>query len=312
MAIQLNIPSPIQQLKSTLLDECGVELWIKRDDLIHPTISGNKWRKLEYNILKAQENNLPILTFGGAYSNHIAATAAACQAAGIPAIGMIRGEEHDGTNPTLSEAKKKGMDLHFISREDYSFKEEEAYIRQLKEDLRNFHLVPEGGSNYYGVMGCTNILKEMDEHFHTVCIAGGTGTTAAGLLLSATENQKIELFPALKGGQFLEKNVKSLLLYSLFEELAVEEAMCQLELISGYHFGGYAKIKPALIDFVNQFYSDHQIPLDLIYNGKMMFGIFERLAQGAYPRGQKILAIHTGGIQGNEGFKERLGVYLAF
>lgn len=312
MAIHLNIPSPIQRLKSNLLETSGVELWIKRDDLIHPTISGNKWRKLEYNILKAQENHLPILTFGGAYSNHIAATAAACQAAGILAIGMIRGEEHDGTNPTLSLANNMGMELHFISREDYSFKEEEAYIRQLKEDLGNFHLVPEGGSNYYGVMGCTNILKEVSEQFDTVCVSGGTGTTASGLLLSATENQKIELFPALKGGQFLEQNVKSLLLYSLFEELAVEESMDQLDMITDYHFGGYAKIKPPLVDFVNQFYQDHQIPLDLIYNGKMMYGIFERLAHGVYPKGHKILAIHTGGLQGNQGFKEQAGVQLAF
>ncbi|MCB0481712.1 MAG: pyridoxal-phosphate dependent enzyme [Flavobacteriales bacterium] len=302
----------MHQLESDFLAEHRVQLFLKRDDLIHPEVSGNKWRKLELNITKAQEFDLPILTFGGAYSNHIAATAAACHHRGIACIGMIRGEEHDGLNPTLSLASKLGMQLHFISREEYGYKAEEAYIRQLKDNLGAFHLVPEGGANFLGVMGCTSIIKELPKPFDILCVAGGTGTTAAGMLLGLKANQRLELYPALKGGEFLQKSIAQLLEYSLFEEMAVNETLENLIIVSDYHFGGYAKINAELVDFTQHFFNEYSVPLDLIYTSKMMFGLFDRISKGLYNKGTSIIAVHTGGLQGNEGFKSRKGITLNF
>lgn len=312
--MKLQIPSPIVRLKSEFLNQYGIELWLKRDDLIHDKISGNKWRKLELNILKAKQKNRPILTFGGAYSNHILATAVACEQAGIQSIGMIRGEELDKKelNPTLEDARSAGMELHFISREEYTRKSEESYIKGLEEEFGQVQLVPEGGANYYGVMGCTKILSEVDNEFDVVCCSGGTGTTATGMLLKLREEQKLELYPALKGGDFITENVEHLLKYSLFENDLVAETKQSLSVVADYHFGGYGKANQELVEFVNSFYETYAIPLDLVYTGKMLFGLFDRISKKVYPKGTRIIAIHTGGVQGNRGMAERFGFELEF
>lgn len=307
--------SPVQQVNDPLLQGFGVRLLIKRDDLIHEHISGNKWRKLKYNLREAAEqNHHTLLTFGGAYSNHIAATAFAAQKAGLSSIGVIRGED-DATNPTLRFAREHGMQLHFVSRQDYrEMTDAGAYgdtplLDALEEEFGRFFLIPEGGANGLGVRGCAEILTEVEEGFDVVCCAAGTGTTLAGLALSlpvkAYRHTPLLGFPALKGGEFLKEEV-----VRLVQGSNLEHGTLNLELITDYHFGGYAKMTPELLEFISGFQERTGIPLDPIYTGKMMFGIYDLIRQGAYGdtplrKGTTILAIHTGGLQGWQGMRQR-------
>ncbi|MCF8277416.1 MAG: pyridoxal-phosphate dependent enzyme [Flavobacteriales bacterium] len=310
--------SPVQEVNDLILKESGIRLLIKRDDLIHQHISGNKWRKLKYNLSEAvQQNHHTMLTFGGAYSNHIAATAFACKKAGLESIGIIRGE-NDPTNPTLKFAREHGMQLHFVSRDDYRKMTSEgahghtpeddvdqAIIHTpLQERFGRFFLIPEGGANGLGVRGCAEILPEVEEPFDIVCCAAGTATTLAGLALSlpvrAYGRTPLLGFPALKGGDFLSDDVERLIL-----ESNLEHGILNLELIIDYHFGGYAKVKPELLDFIHGFTERTGIPLDPIYTGKMMFGIYDLAKKGHFAHGTRVLAIHTGGLQGWEGMRHR-------
>ncbi|MBI1287615.1 MAG: pyridoxal-phosphate dependent enzyme [Flavobacteriales bacterium] len=314
------IGSPVQEVNDPQLEATGIRLLIKRDDLIHEHISGNKWRKLKYNLREAAEqNHHTILTFGGAYSNHIAATAFAAQKAGFSSIGIIRGED-DPTNPTLKFAREHGMMLRFVSRKDYgemtfvetrliasNFRvhqdQQTRSIASLQEEFGRFFLIPEGGANGLGVRGCAEILTEVKEDFDVVCCAAGTGTTLAGLALSGAH---ILGFPALKGGDFLKEEVERL----IGESGLRPPLTTNLKLITDYHFGGYAKMKPELLEFINGFQERTGIPLDPIYTGKMMFGIYDMIGVGAYghtplQKGTTILAIHTGGLQGWQGMEHR-------
>lgn len=312
--------SPVQEVNDPNLKDSGIRLLIKRDDLIHEHISGNKWRKLKYNLREAAEqNHHTLLTFGGAYSNHIAATAFAAEKAGFSSIGIIRGED-DVANPTLKFARESGMQLHFVSREDYRKMTRVGGCRGkplqpnqavgaygdtpaldgLEEKFGRFFLIPEGGANGLGVRGCAEILPEVDEDFDVVCCAAGTGTTLAGLALTLKENQKLLGFPALKGGDFLKDEVERLI-----HESNLKHGTLNLELINDYHFGGYAKMKPELLDFINGFQERTGIPLDPIYTGKMMFGIYDMISNGRFENGTTILAIHTGGLQGWQGMMHR-------
>lgn len=303
----VNIPSPIQKLESPLLSEKQIELWVKRDDLIHPIISGNKWRKLRWNIEKAIDNKkTTLLTFGGAFSNHIAATAFACKKAGLQSIGVVRGEIVKPLNSTLTLAQENGMQLHFISREEYKLKKDDDFILGLRNQFGNFHLVPEGGANYYGVMGSMEISKEIEfdpEYFVT---SAGTGTTASGLLMSATSSQKVMVLSGLKGGDFLKQDIKHLINYTTYNASDTHQVLQHLNLITDYHFGGFAKITPELVQFANTFYNQFQIPLDLIYTAKMFYGLFDLIRKNHFKPNSKIVAVHTGGLQGNKGFESRL------
>lgn len=269
-----------------------VEVYLKREDAIHPIISGNKYRKLKYNIAFAKENNYTtLLTFGGAFSNHIIATAAAGKAAGLSTIGIIRGEElarKTVYNETLEYAKQCGMQFKFVSREQFRNKTDSIFINELKEELGDFYVIPEGGTNDLAVKGCEEILTETDKHFDFVCASVGTGGTISGLINSSNPNQKILGFSALKGS-FLQEDISKFANYENWE------------LITDYHFGGYAKIKPELITFINQFKTQNNIPLDPIYTGKMLFGILDLIKKDYFPKGTRILAIHTGGLQGIAG-----------
>ncbi|MEO6348531.1 MAG: pyridoxal-phosphate dependent enzyme [Aquaticitalea sp.] len=267
-------------------------IFIKPDHLIHPTISGNKFRKLKYNLFEAKrQNKKSLLTFGGAYSNHIAAVAGAGKEFGFSTIGIIRGEEvldKIDSNPTLRYAQDCGMVFKFVEREKYREKSSIPFLSELKEEFGDFYLLPEGGTNELAIKGCEEILTEADSDFDYICCSIGTGGTISGIINSSQPNQKIIGFPALKGN-FLR------------EEIAKFATKNNWALMTDYHFGGYAKINLELISFINEFKAKYHIPLDPIYTGKLMYGIFDLMQKGYFPKGSKILAIHTGGLQGIEG-----------
>lgn len=291
--LQLNLPSPVEELKASILDEKEVRLFVKREDLIHPIVSGNKWRKLKYNLAKAKEEGQDtILSFGGAYSNHIHALAGAAKEIGMRSIGIIRGEELGADNSTLSFAKECGMELHFVTREAYKRKTEKAWLDELEEQLGRFYLVPEGGSNAEGVMGCQEIITEINFPYDAVCVACGTGTTMAGLVASLPGNKKAIGFPVLKGGDFLYDEIKALLV----SVNAPVNNNWQLQ--TDYHFGGYAKWNNDLLNFMKDFKNEHGIQLEQIYTAKMMYGIFDLIEKGFFEKGTSVVALHTGGLQG--------------
>lgn len=287
----------IENEKLNFFNIHNVLFYMKREDKIHPIISGNKYRKLKYNILEAQnQNSKTLLTFGGAYSNHIAAVASAGKEFGFKTIGVIRGEElacKISENPTLSFAQNCGMQFKFISREVYRTKTTLSFLNTLKNELGNFYLIPEGGTNELATKGCEEILIEEDKTFDIICSPVGTGGTISGIINASQPHQKILGFPALKG-DFLQK------------EIGKFTSKSNWELVTDYHFGGYAKINSTLVEFINRFKQEYNIPLDPIYTGKMMFGIFDLIKKGYFKKGAKILAIHTGGLQGIDGMNIKL------
>ena len=275
----------------------NITLVMKREDLIHPVVSGNKYRKLKYNLEQAKiEKRHTLLTFGGAYSNHIAAVAAAAKECGFRSIGVIRGEEIEENfteNQTLRFAHDCGMQFDFVSRDDYRRKSEVDFVEQLKAKWGDFYLVPEGGTNSLAVRGCQEILTEDDSKFDFICCSVGTGGTIAGLINSTLQHQKIIGFPALKGGFLIEE----------IRKFATNE---RWELNENYTFGGYAKVSKELIEFINSFYLQEHIPLDPIYTGKMVFGVIDMINKNYFPQNAKILMIHTGGLQGIDGMNMKL------
>jgi 1-aminocyclopropane-1-carboxylate deaminase len=272
-------------------------LFIKREDEIHRFVSGNKFRKLKYNILKAQEDSFDgLLTFGGAYSNHIAAVAYAGQQCGLKTIGIIRGDELEGQitkNPTLLFAKDHGMQLQFISRNMYRKKNEPDFIKNLQRQFGEYYVLPEGGTNGLAVKGCEEILTDAEKEYDYICTTVGTGGTMAGLINASLPHQTVVGFSALKGvfqREVLEK-------FALGTNFYLTDAYC---------FGGYAKIDSELIRFINEFKEHTGIPLDPVYTSKMMFGIMDLLKKGYFRENSRILAIHTGGLQGIAGMNRLL------
>ena len=300
--MNLQIPStPVQRIYSEITEKNGVKLYIKREDLNHAFISGNKLRKLKYNLIKAKtEGYEQLLTFGGAYSNHIFATAAAGSEFNFKTIGVIRGELHLPLNPTLRFATEKGMKLHFISRSMYRHKYHPDILSLLKSKFGAFYLLPEGGSNELAVKGTCEITKDINKNFDVICTSSGTGGTLAGII-SGLQGSKMALgFSALKGGEFLSEEVKKILSASGIPEFD------NWQIVTEYHFGGYAKYNEDLVTFINQFNDDYGIPLDPVYTGKM-YGIFDMIKKQKFKEGSRIIAIHTGGLQGIKGFNERFG-----
>jgi 1-aminocyclopropane-1-carboxylate deaminase len=279
-----------------------LKLWIKRDDLLHPQISGNKYRKLKYNLEAAKNQGFDtLLTFGGAYSNHIAATAAAGAEFGIKTIGVIRGDELAidlkktiSDNPTLSLAYKNGMRFKFVDRKSYRLKHTKAFINDLKKEYGNFYLVPEGGTNQLAIKGTEEIIGEKEEEFDYICSAIGTGGTISGIINSARTHQKVLGFPALKEN-FLHKEISKYV-----------NNKQNWELIRAYNFGGFAKINEELVLFINDFKKQTGLQLDPIYTGKMLFGIVDLHKKGFFKQKDKILAVHSGGLQGIDGMNIRL------
>lgn len=274
-----------------------VSLFIKREDKIHSLIPGNKFRKLKYNLARAsEEKQHTLLTFGGAFSNHIAAVAAAGQIHGFKTIGIIRGEELKDqvhSNPTLSFAVNSGMKLEFVTREDYKKKADPGFSEALQQAFGRCYILPEGGTNALAIKGCEEILTEGDAGFDYICCAIGTGGTISGIINSALPHQTVLGFPALKGS-FFDAAITDL------------TAKQNWKIIGDYHFGGYGKTTPELIGFINDFLSGNKIPLDPVYTGKMLYGIDDLIKKEYFPDGSKILAIHTGGLQGIKGMNLRL------
>lgn len=297
---------PLQQVFADFLEQKNSMLYILREDLIHPTISGNKWRKLFYNLQEAenQEKN-KLLTFGGAFSNHIAATAAAGKQFGFKTVGIIRGEEHLSLNPTLQLALENGMTLKYVSRNFYrEEKYNPTFLKQLKDDFGDFYLIPEGGSNAFAVKGCTEITKNIPINYDVICCACGTGGTIAGIIASVDNTKQVIGFPALKGGEFLKNDIENLL--SKYEKaFGVKITNTNWSLNTDYHFGGYAKRTSELIDFVANFNDKHNIQLDYVYTGKMLFGVMNLIKNTSLLNNKTIIAVHTGGIQGNSGFNDK-------
>lgn len=275
----------------------GVQLFVRREDLIHPVVSGNKFRKLKYNVEQARSMGYKtLLTFGGAFSNHIAAVAGAARELGFRSVGVIRGEEtalEDNLNPTLAFAREQGMNFSFVSRQQYREKETPGFIRELEQEFGHFYLIPEGGSNALGVKGCEEIVGPEDQVFDYICCAMGTGATLAGISRSAPRGVKVLGFPALKG-DFLHREVRNF------------NASGNWEIIPGYHFNGYAKIDRELVYFINSFREQTGIPLDPVYTGKMLYGILDLVRRDYFPAGSRLLAIHTGGLQGIAGMNLKL------
>lgn len=283
-------PTPIQELNDGRADRAGIRILVKREDLNHGTVSGNKWWKLKYNLRAALDTRrTAILTFGGAYSNHIYATAAAAAACGLKSIGVIRGEER--LNPTLSAVTGWGMSLQFVTRSQYRARTEDAFLRALEKQWSYPFIIPEGGSNLHALRGLQEfgtLLKEIPHDY--LCVSVGTGGTLAGLATSGGRAEVIG-FPASKDTS----------LRSTITEL-IKMTRCPSpspwQLVTNYHFGGYARMDTTLRAFVHDFQGQHGILLDPVYTSKMMFGVFDLIVKGYFPRGSSVLVIHTGGLQG--------------
>lgn len=267
----------------------GVELFIKRDDVLHKEISGNKFRKLKYNLEAAKEaGKKKLLTFGGAYSNHIAAVAAAGKYFGFETIGIIRGDELLDKfleNPTLRKAYEDGMQFEFVSRGQFRNKYDALFLERLKQLYGDYYLIPEGGTNHLAVKGCGEILNNDDEFFDVICCAVGTGGTVSGLVNASRPHQVVLGFPALKGD-------------FLTDEIRIYAENDRWKLVTDYHFGGYAKINNELKQFMQYFFNENLISLDPVYTSKMVFGVFDLITKGYFAPGTKVLMIHTGGLQG--------------
>ena len=294
MQIDFEIFSPVQQIHAQLFEEKGLEVSIKRDDLIHPIISGNKWRKLKYLLKQAQnENKTRLVTFGGAYSNHLLATAAAASKFGFKSTGFVRGEEVN--NDTLFLCRLHGMNLIFTGRESYREKQS-LFDKHFGTDADAF-FIDEGGASPLGAKGCSELIDELTDGYDHIFCACGTGTTAAGIINGINQHQLTTQFhgvPVLKNGEFLRKEMDSFLTQPK-----------EYQLHTDYHFGGYAKSTPELTDFVKQFVSSTGILIEPVYTGKMMYAVYDLAAKNYFKPGSKILAIHTGGIWGLLGMKDK-------
>lgn len=278
-----------QTLDCALLQEKRIQLHVLRLDEIHRVISGNKIFKL-YHFFENIANNT-VITFGGAYSNHLVATAFACKQRGINAIGVVRGEEPVQLSHTLQHCIQYGMKLHYLSREQYADKESGGFTTMLKKLYGDCSIIPEGGYGIKGAAGAAAIMNYIDEEVTHICCAAGTATTAAGLLLNCKPGQQIIVFPVLKGMNDMAHRINFLTGGQFNPE--------QLHVEYNYHFGGYAKKTPGLEQFMNDLYKEHELPTDFVYTAKMMFGVMEQVKMDLFPVNSKICCVHTGGLQGN-------------
>lgn len=308
---ELDRQSPLQRLQHPILAQAGVEAWIKRDDQLLlpagdlPGFCGNKWRKLAYNLRAAREQgHSRLLTFGGAYSNHIAAVAAAGDLFGFSTVGVIRGEPHQPLNPTLAYASSLGMQLHYISRSAFRQKDTPEVREVLEQAYAPYYLLPEGGTNKLALRGCEELAREITAQLGKtpdyVCVAAGTGGTAAGLIRGARESTHILVFPVLKG-DFMHGEI----------ERWLPDATAPWSVMSEYHFGGYAKWNPELLAFMRDFRAETGIVLDPVYTGKLLYGVLAEARKKRFPAGSTVVVIHTGGLQGIAGFEQRFGAIYA-
>jgi 1-aminocyclopropane-1-carboxylate deaminase len=281
-----SLPSPLVELRDDRLAPHGVHLQLKRDDLINPEIPGNKWRKLRYNLEAAREQGFStILTFGGAFSNHIRATAAAGRHFGLETVGVIRGEEHRPLNDSLAYAVERGMTLTYLDRATYRRKTEPDVLAALRHQFGPCYVLPEGGSNGLAVRGTAELVSEITTDFDVICCATGTGGTLAGIAAGLAAPQRALGFAVLKGGQFLEEEVRRL------QQEAYGVATANWSVETDFHFGGYAKRTSALDSFIADFNERHGVVPDWVYEAKMLYGLFTRIEAGAFARGTRVIAV---------------------
>lgn len=283
----------IDSIKNQLTLQKRLHLAILRLDKIHPVVSGNKWFKLQYYLRDAKKQGYQtLLTFGGAYSNHIAATAYAAKAHGFNAIGVIRGEQPQQWSHTLQEASTQGMQLTFLPRNEFAQIKRNASAKWIEQRFGKVYAIPEGGYGKLGKYGAANILRIADTSIYTHFVSAvGTGTTVAGILQASSANQHVSGISVMKNNFGLADEI---------QKLSDSPVPPEFRLIHDYHFGGYARYNTELLDFMNSFYRTTHIPLDFVYTAKMMFGVFDLIRNDYFPPGSVILAIHTGGLQGNE------------
>lgn len=288
------IDTPVQEIHDPLLREAGVQLLIKREDMNHPEVSGNKWWKLKYNLeeaIKVKANTL--LSFGGHYSNHIYALAGAASRLGMKSVGVIRGEEAFPLNATLTYARSKGMTLHYISRESYRQKSDAKFLQELLEHFDACYVMPEGGTNALAVKGCHEFGEKLarEVKFDIVALPVGTGGTLAGMIGGLQIVHQAIGFSVLKGGAFLGDEVRRWIDPS-------HSASATWRIETRYHFGGYGKITQELKRFMEVQRMTHQLPLDHVYTAKALYGLYDMIHRGEIARGSTVLMIHTGGLQG--------------
>lgn len=282
----------VQPLAGDLLHKKQVAVDILRLDRIHPVISGNKWFKLKYHIQEAlQQNKKGILTFGGAWSNHLVATALACQQAGLASIGIIRGEQPFVLSATLQEVQEYNMQLQFVARTEYS--NEAAIIPVMQEKYPDHYVVPQGGQSHLGVLGAAEIvqLTQIKSYSH-ISAAVGTGTMLAGLVHAALPHQQVIGICSLKMPATEDNSLNSFV-----KPYAANGK--QYTIFYDYHFGGYARKTGELISFMNTIYQQHELPTDFVYTGKLLFGILHLVQTSFFEPGSRILIVHSGGLQGN-------------
>lgn len=285
--------TPVTELQNLAIQKAGIRLLIKREDLNHPFVSGNKWWKLKYNLEAAQQQgHQTLLTFGGAYSNHIYATAAAAHELGLKSIGIIRGEETIPLNPTLAFAKDQGMELRYLSRTAYRSKHESEFINQLKDRYGDFYLIPEGGTNQLAIKGVAELARQLqtEVEFDYLCAAVGTGGTVAGLVEGLDNSKQVLGFPVLKNASFLEAEIRKYTNKQYWK------------LNYDYHLGGYAKPSLELMNFLKAFEKEQGILLDPVYTARLMYGVLDLIKKNWFQPGSIILILHSGGLQGRAGF----------
>ena len=296
-------PTPLQKIDLPVFNEHGLHVYCKRDDLIHAELSGNKWRKLKYNLLAAeQQGATTLLTFSGAYSNHLHAFASACKMFDFNGIAIIRGEESTTPSATLVHARNAGLHLHFINRDLYRQRSSPIFLQQLRQKFGKFLLIPEGGSNALALPGVSEVISEIKTQlatpFNTIMTACGTGGTLAGLCLGLGTQQSALGIAVLKGDKFLHQDINSLL-------LATNSHIPNYQLLFNYHHGGYARFTPELIQFMHDFTKHTDIVLDPVYTGKMLYALVQEVRLHRFAPGHILVALHTGGLQGLAGFKQR-------
>lgn len=297
----MSIITPIEILHDPIFDRKQISIHVKRLDKVHKYISGNKWYKLKYNLKEAREQSYnTLLTFGGAYSNHIYAVAAAGKEFGFKTIGLIRGEEHTTLNPTLNFTAEMGMDIYYVDRGKYRDKDSEIFLSGLRNEFGEFYLLPEGGTNPLAVKGCKEIVDEIDTEFDYIILPVGTGGTLAGIISGIKKDQAAIGFSSLKGKDFLEVKVNELL------KICNIKPRNNWQINYDYSFGGYAKINNELLNFIKSFEDKHKIEIEPVYTGKMFYGLYDLVLKDFFPKGSKIIALHTGGLQGLKGFEKHL------
>jgi len=287
-------PTPIQEIKLNIHNPNNIKLYVKREDLIHNIVSGNKWRKLKYNFDYVINNRIKtVLSFGGAYSNHLHALSWLAKKNKIKSIALVRGEELSKKNPTLSFCLKNNMELHFLDRKIYrESKYDNETINMIKKNNKNLFIIPEGGFNDLGVKGCEEIMNEVDDFFNIICCSIGSGCTAIGLIKSLHESQFFLGFSSFKNSNFINQNIEH---YINFKS--------NWNINADYNFGGFGKINIDLKNFMDFFEKNNNMKLDPIYTSKLFFGLFDMISKKKFPKESRILAFHTGGLQGLQGIK---------